>query len=356
MLTIAVQPDLIVLEHDPRQSFSERWLERLPARGHAALAVDASRPDFFDQITGCDGFMWWLPPVFHPRELARRIIMTLSHVSDITPFPDWKSAWHFDDKASQSYLLRAAGIPTPRTWVFWKWNEAEEFCRQAEYPLVIKLSSGVCSQNVALLRSEADARFQLRRLFQGGIQRLEDAPSTRVGRARRSARESLRALHRLGRPEGGGGDFHRNYVLLQEFLEGNDFDLRVTIIGDRAFGVRRANRVGDFRASGSGQEDRNPEAVPEDAIRLAFRAARALEAPTLAVDVLRRAGEPVLGEVSYFFPRYGINAVAGHWKLAGDPERGALCWVEGQARAEDLILDDYLERLRAGRSQARGIG
>lgn len=233
----------------------------------------------------------------------------------------------------------------PRTWVFWTVEAAEKFCREATYPLVIKLRSGYCSANVALLRSEAEARFHIRRLFHGGVLRLEKPPGSRRRRARGLWRDCWSSLRRLGRPEGGSDDLHRNYLLVQEFMEGNDFDLRVTIIGNRAFAARRFNRPNDFRASGSGREDRDPAAIPEDARRLAFRAAKALGAPTLAVDVLRRGGNPVLNEVSYFFPRYGINATPGHWELSGDSEHGALRWMKGVTRAEDAILDDFLARL-----------
>lgn len=44
----------------------------------------------------------------------------------------------------------------------------------------------------------------------------------------------------------------KKYVYFQDFIPGNDFDTRVTIIGDRAFGFTRNVRPGDFRASGSG--------------------------------------------------------------------------------------------------------
>ena len=34
----------------------------------------------------------------------------------------------------------------------------------------------------------------------------------------------------------------KNYIYFQEFIPGNEFDTRVTVIGDRAFAFRRMNR------------------------------------------------------------------------------------------------------------------
>ena len=45
----------------------------------------------------------------------------------------------------------------------------------------------------------------------------------------------------------------REYVYFQEFLPGNNFDIRIIVIGDKAFGLKRMVRKGDFRASGSGE-------------------------------------------------------------------------------------------------------
>ena len=56
-------------------------------------------------------------------------------------------------------------------------------------------------------------------------------------------------------------ELQRDYLLVQEFLPGNGFDTRITVIGNRAFGFRRFNRPDDFRASGSGRIDWNPAAI-----------------------------------------------------------------------------------------------
>ena len=45
----------------------------------------------------------------------------------------------------------------------------------------------------------------------------------------------------------------KDYVYFQKFLPNNKYDIRIVVIGDRAFGFIRYNRENDFRASGSGK-------------------------------------------------------------------------------------------------------
>ena len=74
-------------------------------------------------------------------------------------------------------------------------------------------------------------------------------------------------------------DVHYRYALFQQWLPGNEFDTRITVIGNRAFGFRRFNRQGDFRASGSGNLDWDPVQVDPAFVQLAFRIAKRLGPP-----------------------------------------------------------------------------
>jgi hypothetical protein len=118
--------------------------------------------------------------------------------------------------------------------------------------------------------------------------------------------------------------------------------MRITIIGHRAFAFRRFNRPGDFRASGSGRIDWNPESIDEDALRLAYKVARRLGAQTVAVDVLRRRGEPLIGELTLTYASWAVRDCPGHWTLDGTPKDGTLQWVDGSMRPEDAIFADFV--------------
>jgi glutathione synthase/RimK-type ligase-like ATP-grasp enzyme len=313
LFRVAVQPDVLRIA---AESFADRWIARLTRLGHHVLIVDAFAPGIIERLRGCDGFLWWFTPTRFPRELGKRLMQALDHAGELAIFPDARAVWHFDDKVAQHYLLEAAGVAMPRTWVFWDREAAAEFCRTAQYPLVIKLAAGFRSNNVALLRNQREAYRRIAKLFGGGVTGF---------------RERFPFLHR-------GSEKHQGYLLVQELIPGNAFDTRVTVIGDRAFAFRRFNRPNDFRASGSGLVDVDPSHIAPDAVHLAFHTARTLGAASLCVDVLRRGGEPVITEVSYYYEGHRVQECPGYWK----PDGG---WVEGKAHPADAILDDFLVKL-----------
>ena len=338
---IAIQPDLL-----PQNSFSDRWIPRLQELGHEVRIVSVSDPEFLQQVSECDGFLWWFPPLARPREVGKMVMPALDHAAHVYVHPDLRSCWHFDDKIAQAYLLQAARIPTPRTWVLWRYDHALAFFRGAKFPLVAKLRSGVRSENVLLLRGERDAIALARRMFGRGVERFSPPPFALLRKAARPFRSAIQI--RLGYPPLPRPEIHRGYMLVQEFVEGNSFDTRINIIGDRAFAFRRHNRPGDFRASGSHLKDDDPAKIDLDSVKLAFEASRALRMPALCFDVLRQNGKPVITEISYYFNAPSIGECPGHWLMRGDE----LEWVAGRMRAEDAVLDDFLARLTSFRNKS----
>jgi hypothetical protein len=117
---------------------------------------------------------------------------------------------------------------------------------------------------------------------------------------------------------------------------GNDFDTRVTIIGNRAFGAMRRNRPNDFRASGSGDCLFDPDRIDRRCIPIAFRVAEKLGTQSLACDFLFDANhEPRICEISYCSVASPVYDCQGYW----DPGFG---WHEGHFWPQDVILEDVL--------------
>lgn len=348
MLRIAIKHDDQLLMSGRRQSFSSRWHELLTSAGHEAQTLSPYREDFFSNLERCDGFMWWFAHLPHPRNFARRLVQAVEHGMRLPVFPNWRTIWHFDDKLAQQYLLEAARIPVPDTRIFWREADAIAFCRAARYPLVIKLATGITSENVALLRSFSEARSWIARLFRNGTVSL-GGPGP-LGSPRTLAHRLINAADYFATgampPAGERTDLQKGYLLVQEFLHDNAFDTRVTVIGHRAFAFRRFNRPHDFRASGSGLIDWNPTAIDEDAVRLALRVAGVLGTQSLAVDVLRRDGEPVINEISYYYEGWAVHECPGHWTLSSAGPSATLQWMEGHLRPEDAILEDFIADVR----------
>jgi hypothetical protein len=152
-------------------------------------------------------------------------------------------------------------------------------------------------------------------LFDFGVTDLVREPVLHPWTLLRRIRQSLRVLTTgdQRRPSvGGRTEPQKGCILLQEFVPDNDFDTRITVIGNLAFAFRRLNRPNDFRASGSGLRDDNPAKIDLDSVRLACQVAERLETQSLAVDVLYRGGERVLTEISYYYEPWVVQACPGH--------------------------------------------
>jgi glutathione synthase/RimK-type ligase-like ATP-grasp enzyme len=271
--------------------------------------------------------------------LAKRLLPAVEHGIGIPVFPAWETSWHFEDKITQGYLLEAAGIPAPETWTFWKEHDALEFCRSAEYPFVAKLSAGIRSNNVMLVHDRAQAERLVHQMFGAGVHTFH--PPKLSLRARIGRTRAVRALR--GRPVEHPRR-HAGYFYAQEFLPGNAFDTRVTVIGNRAFAFRRFNREGDFRASGSGKISWEPSEIDLPTVQLAFEVAKKLETQSVAIDGMMRGSTRLVGEISYTYAAWAIEKCPGHWT---EDASGDLRWVEGQVRAEDAIFDDFVSGIGA---------
>ena len=87
----------------------------------------------------------------------------------------------------------------------------------------------------------------------------------------------------------------KNYVLFQRFLPDNEFDTRITVIGDRAFGFRRMTRKSDFRASGSGIIDYDIGKIDLRCVDIAFRVSQQLGFQSMAIYASHQRFQSQLG-------------------------------------------------------------
>ncbi|NCA82672.1 MAG: hypothetical protein EOM72_07970 [Opitutae bacterium] len=332
--------------------YAGRWETALQARGATVKRLDLLGPDPLGQVAGCDGVMWhWFHYPHEVRMAALPVLRVIEEQLRLPVFPDLATCWHYDDKIAQSHLLGALGIPIPRTWVFWREADALAWCGQANYPVVAKLSMGASSQNVRLIRDAAEAGAYVERCFSGsGIVARPALPNRWGLRLRRRLKNAVKRIGPAAAyvwanrfPAMPHPTFwmpQKNCALFQEFLPGNEFDTRVTVIGDRAFAFRRFNRPNDFRASGSGNLQHDPSAVDLRCVSAAFAAAQRLKSQSMAFDFLfRGAGqEPVVVEVSYCYADWAVERCPGHWD-------SQLQWHEGHLWPEEAHVEDFLKRV-----------
>lgn len=346
-MKIAIHPDDYTIRTHPEQSdaSSPRWADAIRSAGHEVHWVDVRRADILEQVRGCQGFMWRWAHFGGMARIARRLLPVLENELGLCVYPDQKTCWHYDDKIAQRYLLDALAVPIPQTWVFFDREIAIEWSETAAYPLVIKLSTGAGSSNVQLVAGVSEARKWIDTMFSQWITSLEPGVQQLPLDKRVFAAAGLLASGHYPSQLRSDHEPQRGYVLFQEFLPGNEFDTRITVIGQRAFGFRRLNRDGDFRASGSGRVVYDRDKIDLAAVRLAFSTAAALGSQSVAIDGLRRGTEWVVGEVSYTYMSSSVHDCPGHWELCGSPEEGEISWVDGSMWPEEAQIQDFLERL-----------
>ena len=107
----------------------------------------------------------------------------------------------------------------------------------------------------------------------------------------------------------------RGYVYFQDFIPNNEFDIRIIVIDQKAFAIKRTVRKDDFRASGSGLLNYSRENFSDQMIKIALNIAESLESQSLALDfIIDDNNTPLIVEISYGFPNKNfIEGCIGYW-------------------------------------------
>lgn len=119
-------------------------------------------------------------------------------------------------------------------------------------------------------------------------------------------------------------------------MPNNQFDTRVSIIGDRAFAFRRFNRRDDFRASGSGLINYETDKIDKRAIEITFKISEELNFQSMSYDFLINEDKELeICEISYTYVDYAVYNCAGFWDRD-------LVWHEGHFWPQYCQLVDAL--------------
>ena len=162
-----------------------------------------------------------------------------------------------------------------------------------------------------------------------------------------SKRQAVHRLNQAFSPKGAKTMFpylrQKNYFFVQSFIQGADYDLRIIIVGNKAFGYYRYPEKGDFRASGSGNYEKKE--LPEEAVRLAVSIQHKLASRLLGVDFLY---SPVLKrfcviETSLFNQidtpeQLVVKGIPGYYDISGNE----ILFKEGKFWIQELIVQEVV--------------
>lgn len=323
--------------------FSDKWVEYCRKENIPFKIVNCYRSDIIYQILDCDALMW----DHHQANLkdvlfAKQLLFALEH-SGKKVFPDFNTNWHFDDKIGQKYLFEAINAPFVPTYVFYSKNDALTWIEETSFPKVFKLRRGAGSAHVKLVRNKFIAKKIVKKAFNKGYSQFDrwGNLNERISKFRADQSNIISLLKGIGRlffttefskkyPR------EKDYVYFQDYIPFNDYDIRVIIIKERAFAIKRMVRKNDFRASGSGLIRYERENFSILTIKLAFSLSKKLNLQCVAFDFVYDMNKnPLVVEMSYGFSSAGYDPCPGYW----DNE---LNWHEGNFNPYGWMVDNLL--------------
>jgi glutathione synthase/RimK-type ligase-like ATP-grasp enzyme len=328
--------------HHTKGFFSERWIAYCDANGINYKLVDCYANDIVKQLSDCQILMWHFNHK-SPKasKFAKQLLFSLE-LSGKKVFPDIKTVWHFDDKVGQKYLLESIKAPLAPSFVFYSMEEANEWASNTMFPKVFKLRNGAGSDNVKLIKSNKQASRIIERAFKSGFSQYEAWTNLkeryrkyRIGKSTfwNVVKGTMRLFHTTEYARVTGKEI--GYVLFQDYIPGNDHDIRVIVIGDKAFAIKRMVRKNDFRASGSGFILYDKENFSEGTVRLSFEISEKLGCQCMAYDFVYLNGSPLIVEISYGFLKEVYDSCPGYW------DRN-LVWHAGKFDPYGWMIEDII--------------
>ncbi|WP_027379613.1 ATP-grasp domain-containing protein [Chryseobacterium daeguense] len=334
--------------HHRKGSFSDRWIEYLAERNIPYVVLNAFDNNIISQIKeqGVTHFMWHFNQNYFEDMLHARTLFRAVNQIGIKTFPDEDTYWHFDDKVAQKYLMEALDLPLVKADVFYHEKEALNYIENTSFPKVFKLKGGAGSINVKLIRTKGQAKKIVKQAFGSGFAAF-DSWTVFTDTVERFWRQ--KNLHNFLRVMKWGfkGIFvdkqykvfpkQRNYVYFQEFIPDLTYDLRLIVIGDKCYYLKRNTRDNDFRASGSGMLEFAPGKFNLEAVDIAFNAAKQLKMLCVAYDfIFDSKDQPLIVEISYGFQPYVYDQCLGFYDTN-------LNWNEAKVNLEYEIVKNFLK-------------
>jgi glutathione synthase/RimK-type ligase-like ATP-grasp enzyme len=310
----------IGIHHNPG-SFSDRWIKYCELNKIDFKIVDCYQNDIIQQLEDCDAFMWHHNHLnYKDLIFAKQLLYSLENAGKKV-FPDFKTNWHFDDKIAQKYLFEAFNIPHVPTYIFYTKQDALKWVEKANFPQIFKLRCGAGSLNVSIIHSKKVAINKIKIAFGKGFFLFNRSGYLkelirRYGAGKDILLNVLKALIRLVILSDNTKMLkkEKGYVYFQEFIFSQGFDIRVVVIGDKAFAIKRKVRKNDFRASGSGDIIYNMDEIPISAIKIAFETTNKIQANCLTYDIVfNEKEEPLILEVSFGFVMFVYDECPGYW-------------------------------------------
>lgn len=333
----------IAIHHTPG-SFSDRWISYCKENNIAYKIVNCYDNDIVAQLDDCDALMWHHHHGNYKDVLFAKQLLYSLQAAGKKVFPDFNTAWHFDDKVGQKYLLESIGAPLVPSYVFYTKKDALNWIDKTTFPKVFKLRGGAGATNVKLIKTRSEARKLAKRAFSRGFSQFNrwNNLSERIRRFKEGKDNISGIIKGIGRlfiPTEFSKMYPREkgYVYFQEFIPNNNFDIRIIVVGDKAFAIKRFTRQNDFRASGSGNIVYENNHIDERCVQIAFNVNSKLICQSIAYDfVFDDKNNPLIIEISYGFATVPYDQCPGYWD-------SSIHWHKGKFNPQEWMVEELIK-------------
>ena len=215
------------------------------------------------------------------------------------------------------------------------------------FPKVFKLKGGAGSSNVQLVRNKSQAIKLTKKAFGSGFKIYDGFASLKERfRMYKEGKETiigvLKSFYRFFKNPiySDVMGVIKNEIYFQDFAPNNDFDIRVIVVGDKAFAIKRLVRKNDFRASGSGNILYAKENFDISLIKSSFKYADILKTQSCTFDYVVLDGESKIVEISYGYAIEGYDDCVGYWDKN-------FVFHEGKFDSTDWMIDCIIKQIKS---------
>ena len=320
-MKIAIHQNKNIYDHPA--TWDTEWIKYCDNNSIKYEVIDCFRSDIIDKLKEFDCLVWHYQNYVLQEMMFARSILSIAQNIGLKVFPDFNTSWHYDDKISETLLLKSCNSPVPDFWFFSEKEKALEWLeKDASFPFIAKLKCGAGSHNVKMIKSKGQAIKYINRMFGKGYKSSPNVlfkASSNFKSAKgidsklKRIKKIPKFLITLARSRRFGRE--KDYVYFQDFIPNEGFDLKIVIIKDKAFFFGRPIRRGDFRASGGGAAFYDKELVPKNVVMSAFETSDKLNFQCMGYDyvVNKDNNQGKIIEMSYGFSYEYLENGFGYW-------------------------------------------
>lgn len=231
------------------------WESACNKFNHKFVTIDLTLSNWLEALkktSNVDGYLACPPgrqAVF--KELYDERIYIIEKILNKFVYPSYNEISLHENKKFLSYWLDANDLPHPKTVVLYKKQEALDFIKQTNLPIVAKTNIGASGKGVQVFRNIQNLNDYIENAFGKGVKSTW-GPNFKMGnlfgRVINIIKNPGRIKKRLQIYSMVYNEVQKSYCIFQEYIP-HDYEWRVVKIGDSFFGHKKIKK--EDKASGT---------------------------------------------------------------------------------------------------------